>query len=123
MPEERFEARRERDQVAGAWQWARMLLAEAWVPLPQSYAPAADAAYPQDMPDDLAWSVVTLARLAGPALYGAGEPDEGVVTEAWRCSDGVARAVRKATGWRTTARRLLVPMPQTPLASPGKVRR
>ena len=112
-----------RDQVAGAWQWARILLAEAWVPLPQSYAPAADAAYPQDMPDDLAWSVVTLARLAGPAVYGAGEPDGGVVTEAWRCSDGVARAVRKSTGWRTTARRLLVPVSRTPLASPVKVRR
>ena len=113
-----FEPGSPRARVLGAWTWARLLLAEAWIPLPLPYAPAADASYPEDMPDDCAWSVVTLARLAGPAVYGPGEPDESVVAEAWRCSEGVGRAVRKATGWRTVLRRITVPIDPSAMAAP-----
>ena len=109
----------QRDSLWGAWTWMRLLLAEAWMPLPLSYAPALDAAAPQDLPDDVAWSVVTLARLAGPSLYGSGPVSESVVAEAWRCSDTVDAAVRKATGWRTTLRRLFVPLDPTNLAAPA----
>ena len=113
-----FEPGSPRARVLGAWTWARLLLAEAWIPLPLSYAPAADAAYSEDMPDDCAWSVVTLARLAGPAVYGPRVPDESVVVEAWRCSEGVGRAVRKATGWRTVLRRITVPIDPAAVAAP-----
>lgn len=112
-----------RDQVLGAWTWARLLLAEAWIPLPVSYAPASDADYPEDMPDDVAWSVVTLARLAGPALYGAGEPTIAGIDEAWRASGNVGRAVREATGWRTSVRRLLVPLDVRNVAAPRRTPR
>lgn len=112
-----------REQVLGAWTWARLLLAEAWIPLARSYAPAADADPPQDLPDDVARSVVALARLAGPALYGAEKPDAEAVAEAWRGAEAVGRSVRGATGWRITARRLLVPLagvPTTPQAASGR---
>ncbi|MFM7598308.1 MAG: transglutaminase-like domain-containing protein [Actinomycetota bacterium] len=107
-----------REQVLGAWTWARLLLAEAWIPLPLWYAPAADADYPEDMPDDVAWSVVTLARLAGPAIYGASPPDEAIVVEAWRGSATVGRTIGAATGWRIRLRRLLVPLDPTNVAAP-----
>ena len=110
-----------RAQVEGAWTWARLMLAEAWIPLPLSYAPAADVDYPEDMPDDVAWSVVTLARLAGPAIYAASPPTDVVVEEAWRASFNVARQVRAATGWRTTVRRLLVPLDPDNIAAPRRL--
>ena len=109
-----------REQMLGAWTWARLLLAEAWIPLPVSYAPAADADYPEDMPDDVAWSVVTLARLAGPAIYGAGAPADAGIDEAWRASVNVGKAVRAATGWRTSLRRLLVPLDVRNIAAPRR---
>lgn len=107
-----------REQVLGAWTWARLLLAEAWIPLPLSYAPASDADYPEDMPDDVAWSVVTLARLAGPAMYAADVPTDASVNEAWRASGNVGRAVRAATGWRTSVRRVLVPLDVSNVVAP-----
>ena len=82
-----------RADVAGAWRWARLLLAESWLPLPLSYAPAPDAAYPPDLPDDVQWHVVTLARLAGPALYGPGPVEPAVADEAWRAAGQPARAI------------------------------
>ena len=99
-----------RADVAGAWRWTRLLLAESWLPLPLSYAPAPDAGYPADLPDDVQWHVVTLARLAGPALYGPGPVEAAVAEEAWRAADQVDRAIRKATGWRGSLRRLITPL-------------
>ncbi len=99
-----------RADVAGAWRWTRLLLAESWLPLPLSYAPAPDADYPADLPDDVQWHVVTLARLAGPALYGPGPVAAAVAEEAWRAADQVDRAIRKATGWRGSLRRLITPL-------------
>lgn len=99
-----------RADVAGAWRWTRLLLAESWLPLPLSYAPAPDADYPADLPDDVQWHVVTLARLAGPALYGPGPVEAAVAEEAWRAADQVDRAIRKATGWRGSLRRLITPL-------------
>lgn len=99
-----------RADVAGAWRWTRLLLAESWLPLPLSYAPAPDADYPADLPDDVQWHVVTLARLAGPALYGPGPVEAAVAAEAWRAADQVDRAIRKATGWRGSLRRLITPL-------------
>ena len=99
-----------RADVAGAWRWTRLLLAESWLPLPLSYAPAPDADYPADLPDDVQWHVVTLARLAGPALYGPAPVEPAVAEEAWRAADQVDRAIRKATGWRGNLRRLITPL-------------
>lgn len=108
----------QRESLWGAWTWMRLVLTEAWMPLSLSYAPAVDATAPPDLPDDVAWNVVTLARLIGPSLYGPGSVPESVIAEAWRSSDNVEAAVRKATGWRTTLRRLLVPLDPTNLAAP-----
>ena len=105
--------------VAGAWRWARLLLAESWLPLPLSYAPAPDAAYPPDLPDDVQWHVVTLARLAGPALYGPGPVEPAVADEAWRAAGQVDRAIRKATGWRGSIRRLVTPLDPHRTTAPG----
>jgi transglutaminase-like putative cysteine protease len=108
-----------RRDVEGAWRWARLLLAESWLPLPLSYAPAPDADYPADLPDDVQWHVVTLARLAGPALYGPGPVDPAIADEAWRAAGQVDRAVRKATGWRGAARRLVTPLDPDRTTAPG----
>jgi hypothetical protein len=108
-----------RADVAGAWQWARLLLAESWLPLPLSYAPAPDAAYPPDLPDDVQGHVVTLARLAGPALYGPGPVDPAIAAEAWHTADQVDRSVRKATGWRGAIRRLVTPLDPHRTTAPG----
>ena len=108
----------QRESLWGAWTWMRLVLTEAWMPLSLSYAPSFDAPAPPDLPDDVAWNVVTLARLVGPSLYGPGDVPESVIAEAWRSSDNVEAAVRKATGWRTTLRRLLVPLDPTNLAAP-----
>jgi hypothetical protein len=105
--------------VAGAWRWTRLLLAESWLPLPLSYAPAPDAAYPPDLPDDVQWHVVTLARLAGPALYGPGPVDPAVAEEAWRAAGQVDRAIRKATGWRGAMRRVVTPLDPHRTTAPG----
>ena len=108
-----------RADVAGAWRWTRLLLAESWLPLPLSYAPAPDAGYPPDLPDDVQWHVVTLARLAGPALYGPGPVDPLVAEEAWRAAGQVDRAIRKATGWRGALRRLITPLDRHRTTAPG----
>ena len=105
--------------VAGAWRWTRLLLAESWLPLPISYAPAPDAAYPPDLPDDVQWHVVTLARLAGPALYAPGPVEPAVADEAWRAAGQVDRAIRKATGWRGAMRRLITPLDPHRTTAPG----
>ncbi len=110
-----------RADVAGAWRWTRLLLAESWLALPLSYAPAPDAEYPADLPDDVQWHVVTLARLAGPALYGPGPVDPAVAEEAWRAAGQVDRAVRKATGWRGALRRLVTPLDPHRTTAPGLV--
>jgi len=111
-----------RADVAGAWRWTRLLLAESWLALPPSYAPAPDADYPPDLPDDVQWHVVTLARLAGPALYGPGPIDPAVADEAWRASTQVDRAIRKATGWRGALRRLITPIDPDRTTAPGLAR-
>jgi transglutaminase-like putative cysteine protease len=108
-----------RSDVAGAWRWTRLLLAESWLPLPLSYAPAPDAGYPPDLPDDVQWHVVTLARLAGPALYGPGPVDPHVAEEAWRAAGQVDRAIRKATGWRGAVRRIITPLDPHRTTAPG----
>ena len=108
-----------RADVAGAWRWTRLLLAESWLPLPVSYAPAPDAEYPPDLPDDVQWHVVTLARLAGPALYGAGPVEPAVAEEAWRAASQVDRSIRKATGWRGAIRRLVTPLDPHRTTAPG----
>ena len=108
-----------RADVAGAWRWARLLLAESWLALPLSYAPAPDAGYPEDLPDDVQWHVVTLARLAGPALYGPGPVDPAVADEAWRSAAQVDRAIRKATGFRGRLRRLVTPLDPQRTTAPG----
>jgi transglutaminase-like putative cysteine protease len=112
-----------RADVAGAWRWTRLLLAESWLALPPSYAPAPDAGYPPDLPDDVQWHVVTLARLAGPALYGPGPVDRAVADEAWRACQQVDRAIRKATGWRGSLRRLITPMDPDRTTAPGLAQR
>ena len=111
-----------RADVAGAWRWTRLLLAESWLALPPSYAPAPDADYPPDLPDDVQWHVVTLARLAGPALYGAGPVESAVAQEAWRTAGQVDRAIRKATGWRGSLRRLVTPLDPQRTTAPGLAR-
>lgn len=108
-----------RADVAGAWRWTRLLLAESWLPLPVSYAPAPDAEYPPDLPDDVQWHVVTLARLAGPALYGPGPVEAAVADEAWRTVTQVDRSIRKATGWRGAMRRLITPLDPHRTTAPG----
>ena len=108
-----------RADVAGAWRWARLLLAESWLPLPLSYAPAPDATYPPDLPDEVQWHVVSLARLAGPALYGPGPVEPAVAEEAWRAVGQVDRAIRKATGWRGAMRRLVTPLDADRTTAPG----
>lgn len=110
-----------RDSVAGAWRWARLLLAESWLPLPLSYAPAPDAGYPADLPDDVQWHVVSLARLAGPALYAPDAVTHAVAEEAWRAADLVDRAVRGVTGWRGALRRRFVPLDADRVVAPGLV--
>jgi transglutaminase-like putative cysteine protease len=111
-----------RADVAGAWRWTRLLLAESWLALPPSYAPAPDAEYPPDLPDEVQWHVVTLARLAGPALYGPGPIPSAVADEAWRAADQVDRAIRKATGWRGSLRRLVTPLDPHRTTAPGLAR-
>ncbi|MFZ9986367.1 MAG: transglutaminase-like domain-containing protein [Candidatus Nanopelagicales bacterium] len=111
-----------RADVAGAWRWTRLLLAESWLALPLSYAPAPDADYPPDLPDDVQWHVVTLARLAGPALYGPGPVEPAVADEAWRVSTQVDRAIRKVTGWRGALRRLITPIDPERTTAPGLAR-
>jgi hypothetical protein len=108
-----------RADVAGAWRWTRLLLAESWLALPLSYAPAPDAEYPADLPDDVQWHVVTLARLAGPALYGPGPVDPAIAEEAWRTTALVDRSIRKATGWRGALRRLITPIDPDRTSAPG----
>lgn len=108
-----------REDVAGAWRWTRLLLAESWLPLPLSYAPAPDAEAPPDLPDDVQWHVVTLARLAGPALYGPGPVEAAVAEEAWRAAAQVDRSIRKATGWRGALRRLVTPLDPHRMTAPG----
>lgn len=108
-----------RGDVAGAWKWTRLLLAESWLALPPSYAPAPDAEYPPDLPDEVQWHVVTLARLAGPALYGPGPIDPAVAEEAWRASGQVDRSIRKVTGWRGALRRLITPIDPDRTTAPG----
>ena len=108
-----------RADVAGAWRWTRLLLAESWLPLPLSYAPAPDAEYPPDLPDEVQWHVVTLARLAGPALYGPGPTWPAVAEEAWRAAGQVDRSIRKATGWRGALRRLVTPLDPHRVTAPG----
>lgn len=108
-----------RTDVAGAWRWTRLLLAESWLALPLSYAPAPDADYPDDLPDEVKWHVVTLARLAGPALYGPGPVPPEVAEEAWRAAGQVDRAIRKVTGWRGALRRVITPMDPDRTIAPG----
>ncbi len=110
-----------RADVAGAWRWARLLLAESWLPLPLSYAPAPDAAEPADLPDGVQQEVVALARLASPALYGPGAGDPDLADDAWRAAARVDRAIRKATGWRGSLRRLITPLDPQRTAAPGLV--
>lgn len=98
-----------RDRAHGAWTWARLILAEAWMPLPTVYAPAADVERPLDLPDDIADSVHDLARTVAPLIYGP-TPDESNAAAAWAAADALTAAVRTATGWRTALRRLVVPM-------------
>lgn len=111
-----------RDGVAGAWRWMRLLLAESWLPLPLSYAPAPDPDHPQDLPDDVAAQVACLARLAGPALYGPGPVTPEVAEEAWQTVGLLDRAIRGVTGGRGAARRLLVPLDPDRLVAPGLAR-
>ena len=111
-----------RDCVAGAWRWMRLMLAESWLPLSLSYAPAPDPDYPQDLPDDVASEVVRLARLAGPALYGPGPVSPEVAEEAWQAVGLVDRAIRGVTGGRGAARRLMVPLDPDRLVAPGLAR-
>ena len=112
-----------RADVAGAWRWTRLLLAESWLALPLSYAPAPDADYPPDLPDDVQWNVVTLARLAGPALYGPGPVEPAVAEEAWRAAAQVDRSIRKVTGWRGAVRRIVTPIDPDRTTAPGLARR
>lgn len=109
-----------RDSVAGAWAWMRLMLEEAWIALPMSYAPAIDADAPDDLPDELAEPVVTMARIVGPALYGSAAVNDAAVDLAWRSADSVAAAVRRSTGWRTTLRRLMVPLEPLPPGARGR---
>ena len=103
----------------GAWQWTRLMLAEAWLPLPKTYAPALDSERPLDLPDGLADEVAHLARLVAPAVYGP-EPDAETVRQAWAGADGIARSVRRSTGWRTLARRIWVPLASPPAETAAK---
>lgn len=112
-----------REQVLGAWTWARLMLAEAWIPLPMSYAPAADVDRPEDMPDAVADTVVALAHRSAPALYGPIDPDEAMIDDAWHASADVQRSVRTATGWRTVVRRLVVPLDVRNVAAPRRLTR
>ena len=98
-----------RDRAHGAWIWARMMLAEAWMPLPTVYAPAADVERPLDLPDDLADSVHDLAQTVAPLIYGPA-PDEANVDAAWVAADALTGAIRVASGWRTALRRYLIPL-------------
>lgn len=116
-----LQSRDPRDSVAGAWRWARLLLAESWLPLPLSYAPAPDADYPVDLPDDVQWHVVSLARLAGPALYGPDAVDPAVADEAWRAAGLVDRSIRRVTGWRGALRRRFVPLDADRVVAPGLI--
>ncbi|MEK9735847.1 MAG: transglutaminase-like domain-containing protein, partial [Candidatus Nanopelagicales bacterium] len=104
-----------RDRAHGAWIWARLMLAEAWMPLPTVYAPAADVERPLDLPDDLAGRVHGLAQAVAPLIYGPA-PDEANADAAWAAADALTAAVRTATGWRTTLRRYLIPL-QRPVES------
>ena len=115
----RLRAGEPREAVAGAWRWVRLLLAESWLPLALSYAPAPDAEYPQDLPDDVQWHVVTLARLAGPALYAPGPVQEATADEVWRAASRVDQSIRKATGWRGALRRLVTPLDPHRTTAPG----
>ena len=108
-----------RADVAGAWRWTRLLLAESWLPLPLSYAPAPDAEAPSDLPDGVQAPVVALARLAGPALYGADPVEPATVDEAWATAAQVDRAIRQATGWRGALRRLVTPLDPHRTTAPG----
>ncbi|MGA0980446.1 MAG: hypothetical protein ACO3UX_10940, partial [Candidatus Nanopelagicales bacterium] len=74
---------------------------------------------PPDLPDEVQWHVVTLARLAGPALYGPGPIDSAVAEEAWRASGQVDRSIRKVTGWRGALRRLITPIDPDRTTAPG----
>jgi len=97
-----------RESAVGAWQWARLLLGESWLPLPLSYAPSSDALPPDDLPDDLATEIAEFARFLAPAVYGP-EPNAGVAEEAWERVDAISRRARQVTGWRTRLRRALLP--------------
>jgi len=108
-----------RSDVAGAWRWTRLLLAESWLALPLSYAPAPDAESPADLPDAVAERVVALARLAGPALYSLEPVEAPTADEAWRMAGEIDREIRRATGWRGTLRRLVTPMDPDRTTAPG----
>jgi len=108
-----------RADVAGAWRWARLLLAESWLALPLSYAPAPDAERPADLPDAVAERVVALARQAGPALYSLERVEVSTADEAWRMAGEVDREIRRATGWRGTLRRLVTPLDPDRTTAPG----
>ena len=108
-----------RADVAGAWRWARLLLAESWLALPLSYAPAPDAERPADLPDAVAERVVALARHAGPALYSLERVEVSTADEAWRMAGEVDREIRRATGWRGALRRLVTPLDPDRTTAPG----
>lgn len=103
--------------VAGAWAWTRLLLAEAWMPLPPSRAPDLAADPPQDLPDAVAAAVVEVERYCAPWRYGPDTPPADAAVEAWRLADQVGVAIGRVTGWRSVARRWLVPLrPEAPAA-------
>lgn len=106
-----------RESAAGAWTWMRLMVAEGWIPLPLSYAPAEDADRPLDMPDEVADAVWHMARVSGPARYSGQEATGADALGAWDQADEVARAVARTTGWRTTVRRWVIPLEPGNLAA------
>ncbi len=98
-----------RERARGAWEWARLILAEAWMPLPLAYAPADDAQLPADLPDDVAEATWQLAVAVAPLIYGP-EPDPARADEAWQRAEALVRLTRQSSGWRTTLRRIVVPL-------------
>jgi len=102
-----------RERAHGAWTWARLILAEAWMPLPIAYAPALDVERPSDLPDDVADTVHDLAREVAPLIYGS-DPSDAGADAAWVAADALARAVQGTTGWRTGLRRRVVPLEKPP---------
>jgi len=89
-----------RDQVAGAWVWARLRLGRRGMDIEPSLSPdlIPHADLPATLHPEAADRLASLAATTTAGAFAAAEPDDAMVARAWEDSDWLVANVRRSRG-------------------------